>query len=710
MNTNELAIIVSMRDEFSQKLNGIDKQLQSSAKEAGKAQMSFKKLVGAVGGVTAVYKAWGYAMNSIAKFNELEESQARLEKIVSNATGSTKEQIQVLHEQAQALENIGVVDKQVIASAQAKLATFDMSINAIKELTPALLDYAVAEYGVSVSSEQIVNAAQGFGKALQGNTELLTKQGFVISDYEKQVLETGTETERLAMFNEILGRTYKGVNEEMTKTTEGAMKNFEMKIDDINTAIGKELSVSLKNLQDGFIDFITVGDDGSEMLKFFGNSMYRLSALINITLGSIKQVTGGIKPVIETAGIGIASMLDQVWTLATKGGKAGLEKQEIYAEILAETWDKAVTNVGNTSEQLQKEMDKLVSLEGLEELRKGFDLSKLGNNKDDNTLGLPDPDEIKKQKEELAKALDDFAGEYAKFGEKLEDQLFDLGEDHSSAVAKFKDQIKGIRDEMNSLNASFAKGEKSDRMSMAEEIVANEERIAEIQKELAGEVEKKKAEELRNELNTRLLAEQENVAFTEQFANEIAEVKRVAGLTDLERAIEEYNSRRALATQEFNEKMSTLRNQMSEVKKAQKEEKVLYEEKTTFIKEQMESAEKRHAESMATNLMTTAQTIEKEIEYYKRLAVAIDAVRGSNTSGQINRNMGKITKVNDAVIAPNGNVVSTHPDDYLIATKDPKNLGGGSITINLNGNFLSEDVAEEIGNKIVEKLQLQSQL
>lgn len=37
-------------------------------------------------------------------------------------------------------------------------------------------------------------------------------------------------------------------------------------------------------------------------------------------------------------------------------------------------------------------------------------------------------------------------------------------------------------------------------------------------------------------------------------------------------------------------------------------------------------------------------------------------------------------KVNDAIITPNGNVVSTHPDDYLIATKTPGAL------INNNGN------------------------
>lgn len=34
-----------------------------------------------------------------------------------------------------------------------------------------------------------------------------------------------------------------------------------------------------------------------------------------------------------------------------------------------------------------------------------------------------------------------------------------------------------------------------------------------------------------------------------------------------------------------------------------------------------------------------------------------------------------LTKVNDAIITPSGNVINTHPDDWLIATKTPQTLG-----------------------------------
>lgn len=61
--------------------------------------------------------------------------------------------------------------------------------------------------------------------------------------------------------------------------------------------------------------------------------------------------------------------------------------------------------------------------------------------------------------------------------------------------------------------------------------------------------------------------------------------------------------------------------------------------------------------------------------------------------------------VNDAIISPNGNIITTHPDDYIMAMKDPSLLaqGSGGITINITGNSFmgKENIAEQIGNDIM---------
>ena len=57
-------------------------------------------------------------------------------------------------------------------------------------------------------------------------------------------------------------------------------------------------------------------------------------------------------------------------------------------------------------------------------------------------------------------------------------------------------------------------------------------------------------------------------------------------------------------------------------------------------------------------------------------AVAMDSSIDSTSS--------KVKNVNDAVISPDGDIISTHPDDFLIATKTPETLGGGG-TVNMSG-------------------------
>lgn len=55
---------------------------------------------------------------------------------------------------------------------------------------------------------------------------------------------------------------------------------------------------------------------------------------------------------------------------------------------------------------------------------------------------------------------------------------------------------------------------------------------------------------------------------------------------------------------------------------------------------------------------------------------------------------GKEKKVDDAVISPSGDVVSTNPKDWLIATQNPALLGGGGgsvFNINLNGDLFTDD-------------------
>lgn len=54
----------------------------------------------------------------------------------------------------------------------------------------------------------------------------------------------------------------------------------------------------------------------------------------------------------------------------------------------------------------------------------------------------------------------------------------------------------------------------------------------------------------------------------------------------------------------------------------------------------------------------------------------------------------RLMGVNDMILTPNGNF-STHPDDYIIATKNPQKLGGATVNVQIN-NTVSNDVSADV--------------
>ncbi len=75
----------------------------------------------------------------------------------------------------------------------------------------------------------------------------------------------------------------------------------------------------------------------------------------------------------------------------------------------------------------------------------------------------------------------------------------------------------------------------------------------------------------------------------------------------------------------------------------------------------------------------------------------------------------KSKSVNDAIISPNGDVITTHPNDWLIATQDPKNLGRGggagglNIVINnpmLLDNAMIQALSRKLGETLRQELRI----
>lgn len=89
-----------------------------------------------------------------------------------------------------------------------------------------------------------------------------------------------------------------------------------------------------------------------------------------------------------------------------------------------------------------------------------------------------------------------------------------------------------------------------------------------------------------------------------------------------------------------------------------------------------------------------------------------NTLSGGSNSNPLGAFQGK--SVNDAIIAPNGNIITTDPKDYLIATKKPGELsggGGGGVNVVINYPFVldrngGDMLADVISNSLRNKLRI----
>jgi len=289
MQINEVINIASKFDAKGfKKAESASKQLANSVKNlAGTFGVAF--------GAAAVV-AYGKASVKVAL--EAQAEQARLNNILKVTTGASQEQIDILNEQAKALERIGVVTAGNITTTQSQLATFDLQISTIQTLTPAILDYVTAEKGATATAEQFKSATNGLAQALNGNFASLTKTGFVLDDVTKKMIKEGTETERAAALVKVLNSTYKDFNANLRNTDAGKMQVLANVSKDVQTTIGIGIIDSLKilagstSISDLATDMQNAADNAAEFLV----TVSKIGKTINDAFsGASKDIANFIK-------------------------------------------------------------------------------------------------------------------------------------------------------------------------------------------------------------------------------------------------------------------------------------------------------------------------------------------------------------------------------------------------------------------------------
>jgi len=312
-------IVIDIAAEFTG--NKAFKQAETSTEKLTK---NVKKLAAAVGLGFGTAQIIAFGKASVKAALEAQSQQERLANLVKVTVGATDAQVQALNEQATALEKIGVVSAGNITQTQSQLATFNLQIDTIKQLTPAILDYVTAEKGAAASASEFKSMTNGLAQALNGNFASLTKVGFVLDDVTKKTIKEGTETERAAALVKVLNSTYQDFNKNLANTPTGQMQKLGNAADDVKVIIGTGLLDALKS----------IGEDTS--VETLADNMQAVAFYVADVTRGIGKLTSALKniPIIGSLNVGMIPILGTYLEILRATGKqASIQKSSDNAHL-----------------------------------------------------------------------------------------------------------------------------------------------------------------------------------------------------------------------------------------------------------------------------------------------------------------------------------------------------------------------------------------
>jgi hypothetical protein len=299
-------VAINIAAEFTGK-----KAFKQAETSTDKLVKSTKRLAASIGLAFGTTQILAFGKASVKAALEAQAQQERLANLVKVTVGATDAQVQSLNDQAAALQAIGVVNKENITQTQSQLATFNLQIDTIKALTPAILDYVTAEKGAAASASEFKSMTNGLAQALNGNFASLTKVGFVLDDVTKKTIKEGTETERAAALVKVLDSTYKDFNKNLANTPTGQMQKLANAADDAKQIIGTGLLDALRS----------IGEDTS--VENLANNMQAVAVYVADVTRGIGKLTSALNniPVIGNFNVGMIPILGTYLNVLRESGK-----------------------------------------------------------------------------------------------------------------------------------------------------------------------------------------------------------------------------------------------------------------------------------------------------------------------------------------------------------------------------------------------------
>jgi hypothetical protein len=247
-NQANITAVITAQDKASAVLKDfggqVDKTSESATGSMNKLNASFLATAAATAGLVA------FGKKSLDAFNQQDLAVTRLQAGINNVKSATDKHIDSLIAQAAALQKTTRFSDEAYISAQGILSTFQLNQTAIAKLTPRLADMSEGLARVTGEMPDLEGNAILVAKALGGEDVVglvgaLRRVGVVMTKTQTDMLQTGTQAQRLAVITQVLDQNFKGMAEAAGGTTAGKMAELKNQFNELQEAVGKTIAEGL---------------------------------------------------------------------------------------------------------------------------------------------------------------------------------------------------------------------------------------------------------------------------------------------------------------------------------------------------------------------------------------------------------------------------------------------------------------------------------
>lgn len=300
--------------------------------------------------------------------------------------------------------------------------------------------------------------------------------------------------------------------------------------------------------------------------------------------------------------------------------------------------------------------------------------------------------------DETAKSHEDLAAEAGK-------AMASITRDIQDGVSEASQALRTLKQEMTDIMGEFGEKESASRQKFAEAVVANDERIADLQQQIRESESEVQQIQLRKELEREQAVRQENLELIKSVEGEVTEIKRFNNLSRLQQSVEVFQKEREENQKWLKERLDSYDQELTKAQEKLPELQGLWEERKNLLTQYLgdEIAKNDELNANIDNSIYQIRILIQQLNSLdaksKQMGISVGALgmpKSARATG------GPVSSNSSYLVGERGPEIFTPNQGGKIT---PNNAMGGSITININGPVSSEAAAEEMMDIVVRRLQ-----